>query len=132
MLATLLRAACADAGLDDVVITSAGVAAGPDQDASAQAQQVMTERGLSLADHRSQAVSQSLIDSTDLAVCMSDRHAAILVQAGMPTDKILIANAQHGGVPDPFGGPVSLYRSTATVLSQVAAHIVDQIRSRPS
>ena len=122
MLQTLLRAVLADAKRGDIQIESAGTGAGAGDPASAGAQAAMERRGLSLAEHRSRHVQTLDLTRYDRFLCMTSAHAAAIRSLGVPAQRIAVVNADHGGVPDPWGGDDRAYEATARVLEQ-AAHL---------
>ncbi len=128
MLACLLKHLAAEAQLD-MTVSSAGLAAGADQPASSNSVTCMQERGLDLSHHKSTPISQVDLASVDQFHCMSEHHAFALYDAGVPQEKLFIVNAAHGGVPDPYGGPLSIYQETAAVLSGAAHDIIDAIKN---
>lgn len=119
MLETLLRAVLKKS-LPSAIIASAGTSAGIGQPASAGAQTAMMRCGLSLKDHRSRAVSELNLATFDRVLCMTSAHAAYIRSRGVPAARIAVVNAEHGGVPDPFGGDDVEYEACARVLEHAA------------
>ncbi len=115
MLQTLLQKS-----LRTATITSAGTSALNGQPASTGAQAAMTRRGLSLNEHRSRAVSELDLAVFDRILCMTSAHAAYIRSRGVPAARIAVVNAEHGGVPDPFGGDDAEYETCARVLEHAA------------
>jgi len=66
--------------LPSLEVRSAGLDVGEPGAADATATAVASERGVSLAEHRSQAASDALIEWADLVLGMQGRHAAELVR----------------------------------------------------
>lgn len=110
-------------------VTSAGVAAASDQPASPQAIACMAERGIDLQVHRSRSVDLSEAQRADLILCMSPSHARALLQAGVASNKLKIAQADQGGVPDPFGGDLDDYRRCANSLQAEVEQLVRRIQN---
>ena len=106
---------------------SAGVAAYPSP-ASAHAAAVMTERGLCLAAHASQQVSEELLRDMDLVLALADNHKAMLMQ-DFPflTCGNLYTLGEYAGVDisvsDPFGGSLDDYRSCAAQIHELLTRI---------
>ena len=128
MLACLLKHLAAEAQLD-IHVSSAGLAAGLGQAASEHSVTCMQERELDLTDHQSTPISQVDLASVDQFHCMSEHHAFALYDAGIPQEKLFIVNAANGGVPDPYGGPLTIYQQTASVLAGAAQDIIDAIKN---
>lgn len=128
MLECFLHRALAQAQMQHIAVISAGVAANDGDPASPQAQQVISEYGMDLSKHRSRPIDRVDVPRLEVIITMSERHAAILRQLGAAPERIVIAGAASGGVPDPFGGSVEDYRRTAIVLERVAEEIVERIQ----
>lgn len=97
-----------------VRFTSAGLAAADGQSASLNAAVVCDEVGIDLGAHRSRQLTTEMLDSSDMIVCMSRSHLAAL---GGYADKACLLG---GGIADPFGGNVAVYRSCR---DQIAAEL---------
>lgn len=126
MAEALARAALAEAlGADDpatfgFTVTSAGVTAWDGGLASEHSQEAVAERGLSLADHRSRAVTLERLAEVDRVYCMTRSHRAALVQALPPGEGPTVELLSRAGedVPDPFGGSLELYRATRDAIQR--------------
>ncbi|TVR15001.1 MAG: hypothetical protein EA401_03515 [Planctomycetota bacterium] len=130
MLERFLHRAIEQRQLRHVSVMSAGVAANDGDPASLHAQQVISEYAMDLSKHRSRPISRVDVPRLDIMITMSERHAAILRQLGGDPQRIVIAGAESGGVPDPYGGSIDDYRRTAVVLEHVAEEIVEQIQQQ--
>ncbi len=91
-----------------VTVRSAGLAAFAGDPASENAVAAMRDLGLDLSAHRATPVSAYALAESDYVICMNERHAAALAGA-VPPEKLVVP---PGGVPDPFGGDLALYRAT--------------------
>ncbi|MBE5815576.1 MAG: low molecular weight protein arginine phosphatase [Clostridiales bacterium] len=113
MAACMMNDLLAKAGREDIRAVSAGVAAFDGQPASPGAQHAMAKRGLSLADHRAQSVTQPLLNGCDHIFCMSPRHGAALAGAfALPVAVYSFSPA----VSDPYGGSDAVYEACAREL----------------
>lgn len=98
-------------------VDSAGASAVPGQRASEGAIRVMEEKKLDLSGHRSQPLTQALIDAADLVVVMTDSHkSSVLHRFPGAAGRVVLLNefnARHPGedVPDPFGMKTEVYRA---------------------
>lgn len=126
MLAALLRHALGED--TDIRIASAGIAAGEGAPANPLADACMQRRGLSLADHRSHQLGRADIERSDRFYCLTPAHAAALQEAGAEPGRIRIVAAEHGGIPDPFGGDARIYEECARLLEEQAALIARALR----
>ena len=122
MAAALLNQKAAARGLP-VTATSAGLAAFPGDCASENAVAVMQELGADLSAHRARPVSQYLLEESDLVVCMSESHRRALLPF-VGEEKLLVP---PGGVPDPFGGDLSVYRDCRDSLSAYIDRLLETL-----
>lgn len=100
-------------GYDDWTVVSAGTWAYPGQRAADMSIRLMAEQGLDILNHTSQVVSDPLLSSMDLVLCMEIGHAeALRVEFPAQREKIHLLSemsGKHYSVPDPFGGPEAGY-----------------------
>jgi protein-tyrosine phosphatase len=104
----LLQAKLQAENLAGWTVSSAGVWAAVDNTASLFSQLLMAEQGLDIASHRSQLVTESLLQQADLVVCMETRHVNSL-RSAFPTYKNKLFTlkqmvGKRGSVRDPYGG----------------------------
>ncbi len=131
MLMTLLRGLIASRGLEQVAVESAGTGAGTDEPASAEAVATMAGFGLDLRAHRSQHVSAVDLRNVDRVLCMTSSHAAFVRSLGVPASRIEVVNAEHGGVPDPYGGTAAEYELCARLLERYSLALVASLAPTP-
>ena len=123
------KLSCAPEALDAAgyVIESAGLAAYPGGPSSAEAQQVMKARGLSLADHASQPLTEGMIAQADRLFVMTRLHRQAIVdhapQAAARTE--LLCRDQD--VSDPFGGTFDQYQQCAKQMEDQMDGWIDQL-----
>ncbi|GIQ91465.1 hypothetical protein KIPB_014731 [Kipferlia bialata] len=89
----------------------------------------MAERGIDLTTHRSTHIAHTDIANTDLFLCMSRSHSAVLLQGGVPPSKVSVV---AGGVPDPYGQSGAVYEACAQVLERAADTVVDGLINKTS
>lgn len=115
----------------DLEVHSAGTGAYPGMTATDHAITAMQERGLDLADHRSQPLPE--LREYDLVLTMTQGHrdAVLARQPAMAGRVFTLGEYAETGqeVPDPFGGPLHAYQQTATALESMLRAIVDRIRT---
>ena len=104
-------------------VGSMGTWAAKGQPATDYARQVMAERGLDLARHRSRIVSEKLLAQADLVLCMTRSHRKAL-QAEFPkyATRIKLFSEIVGqifDVDDPIGGPRAGYVETAKEMEEL-------------
>lgn len=120
MAECLFNALCQRDGRTDIRAISAGVSAVAGMPASPGAQHAVAKRGLSLAAHHSQPVTQALLRQADWVMGVSQRHIEVLRAqfSGVNT----AARAFDPPIPDPYGGDDELYEQTAQAMEpQLAA-----------
>lgn len=98
-------------------VRSAGVMAGVGP-ASKNSLAVAAQRGLNLNEHRSQRVSQPLLDWADEVICMTEGHRQVLQQS-YPDSK---AKTLGREISDPVGQSLAVYQRCA---DQIEAALQD-------
>lgn len=121
MAESLMRAELSRRGVA-AVVTSAGLSA-MGEPAADHAVTVMEECGLNITRHRSRPLTKELADSADHLVVMTENHRALLLAAGVESTKISLPT---GGVPDPFGGSLEVYRRTRDALQAIICTLADE------
>lgn len=110
----LLKRALKEAGLAEVMVSSAGTGALVGEPASEGSYLVALENGLDLAAHRARVVTREMLSTTDLALTMSRGHLRKLELLGAKDQAFLLGEyARAEGeqeVADPVGGPIEGYR----------------------
>ena len=129
MAEVLLRAALPpDSGW---VVASAGTSADPGSVASEFSRIAIAERGLNLENHRSQLVTQELVDESMVVVAMANRHVEKLLQR-VPSarDRIYLMRSFDTAAPagsdvfDPYCGTLEEYRSCRDMIQQALPGLV--------
>lgn len=87
--------------------SSAGIGFCKGEEVSPNAVTVCNEIGIDISDHRSRNLRSHDVDITDIYVVMTEYHAEVLVDVGIPQNKIYILG---GGIPDPYGSDLKEYR----------------------
>lgn len=118
---------------DDWRIESAGVWAMPNLIATSGAMICMTAINLSLEDHRSQPVTESLLEKFKLVLCMSEEHKRTL-QRNFPehASKIYLISEMTGEnseVSDPVGGSGYAYVRAVEVISGYLTRGYERIKA---
>jgi protein-tyrosine-phosphatase len=126
----LLSAELNRRGIEGITIESAGTNATSGQMATEGARRALAKRNLDLRPHRSRDLVEVGTNGFDRFLCMTSGHAAFVRSLGVPPQKIEVVNAEHGGVPDPFGGTDEDYESTAQVLEAFSAEATPRLTAR--
>ncbi len=101
---------------------SAGLSAIEGQPASENALLACREVGVDLSAHRARRLTSQDMVQWDLFFPMTQTHAYILEQAGVPAARIYVPEP----VADPFGGDLAVYRQCRDQLSRQLAVFLDQ------
>jgi protein-tyrosine-phosphatase len=126
------RAAVEKRGWHNVTIQSAGTGASHAAEASPDAVTVAAERGIDLSGHRSQPLTQALVDWADLILAMSPSHLWTVGEmdgaekAGLLTD-FLEGNGYGQAIEDPFGSDIETYRDTYAQLEEAIDAMLDRL-----
>lgn len=91
--------------IPDVSVISCGFSEG--EPANPNAIAVMKEAGIDISNHISHTITEKIAEKADAIICMTESHKNILIQMGV--DKKIIS-VLAGGIPDPFGGDLEIYR----------------------
>lgn len=116
--------------LKSLKVLSAGVAACRGEAASPNAVAAMKKVGLSLENHRSQAVTRELLEASFLTFCMTDSHRAILYYHfdPLPTQVYLmrefLSQPPSADIPDPFGMDLRAYEACRDSMVEAIPSIV--------
>lgn len=133
MAEALFRDMVQKEGLEGIEAGSAGIAAWPGQKATRQAERIMAELGLSLADHRTRPVDENLLNQADLILTMTEGHkSAILSEQPSVWNKIHtlkeFAGQEGRDIPDPFGKSDEEYRHAARQIRQALQAALDKLK----
>jgi len=121
---------CTDAELEqrNVLVASAGIAAAPGCGPSPEAVDVVKEKGLDLANHVSQPLTEKLVRHADLILTMTAGHRhAILRRWPDATERIHTVRSDGTDINDPIGGSTNVYRECATEVENALQKRVEEI-----
>lgn len=125
MAAALLRDELSKLGVTNVIVKSAGIAAISGVPASENAVKAMAEEGIDIGDHAASLVDGDALDRADAVYAMTEAHRAALV-ARYPQYAYKF-KVLGGGVDDPFGGGMDIYRRTRDALRRYAKELAKDI-----
>ena len=136
MAAALLRHALAaePEPLRSIPVISAGVSAMSGYPAAANAVQALKKVGITLADHRSQRVTQQLLNEALAVFCMTESHRAMLELDFDPLPQHLhlmreLMTGAESDIPDPFGMNLGAYESSRDSMVEAIPSIVAFLRT---
>lgn len=102
--------------LENVLCESAGLHAIDGEKASQNAILVLKEVGLNLTKHRSRSLKNVNLKNYDLFAVMNKNYGKELINLGVELGDIYILNKLNGGIMDPFGGDIEVYRKTRDLI----------------
>ncbi len=108
-------------------IDSAGIAEKIPTPASDNAKTAMQEMGLSVDEHTSKHVREVDLSSFDTILVVDQKTKDAVIEQGTPVEKIIILNEENGGVPNPYGGDVDVYRKCAESIDGLLEGFVEKI-----
>lgn len=106
---------------------SAGFAAVEGQPVAREAVQVCREIGIDLEGCTAHRMTPEDLAESDLVIVMTDTHAYIMQQAGVPADHIY---KMDGGILDPQGGGLQDYRYCRDEICRAAELLACQLLTR--
>ncbi|MBI2497905.1 MAG: low molecular weight protein arginine phosphatase [Opitutae bacterium] len=116
--------------LKSLRVVSAGVATRAGEPVSENAVIALKKTGIDIAGHRSQPVTQELLDGALAVFGMTESHRAILHFRGQPVPhhlylfrEFLPPSAGHE-IGDPYGGPLKVYESCRDELVEAVPSVV--------
>lgn len=117
-----------------VQTASAGIAANISSQASENAIAAMKNFGIDISNHKSQLISQKLIDENDFIFTMTNGHKNFLSANFHNASNKIFTLASFSDNPnydiiDPFGGDIEIYKKCAVEISALIEIIAAKIKS---
>jgi len=136
MAAGLLRHALS--GLPEPVrsvgVVSAGVSARLGAPVTEHSVTALKRVGIDISDHRSQPLTQKLLDHALAVFCMTETHRLTIAATADPVPRNLLLFREfmpgEREIEDPFGGPLALYESARDEMVEAVPSVVDFIRTK--
>lgn len=137
MAAALLQHALAaqPEPLRSLKVISAGVAARTGEMASENSVIALKKVGIDLSGHRSQPLTQNMLDEAFVVLCMTESHRAMIqVQAEpVPANLFLFRQFMTGDVEkeigDPYGGPLRIYETVRDEMVEAIPTLIEQLKT---
>jgi len=136
MAAALLRHALAaePEPLRSIPVISAGVSAMAGYPAANNAVQALKKVGIELNGHRSQRVTQQMLNESLAVFCMTESHRAMLELDFDPIPSHLhlmreLMNGADADIPDPFGSNLAAYESSRDAMVEAIPSIIALLRT---
>ncbi len=135
MAAALMRQRIAELGLNgQVEVQSAGIWAREGEPASQGAALALEQRGISLAEHRSTAMSAALLERASIVLVMEETHRRFLFHLDPKhLNKVFLLTEMMGRseeIADPYGGSPEEYAATADKLDRLITAALPRILKR--
>jgi protein-tyrosine phosphatase len=112
-----------------VVVMSAGIAAAPGCPPASEATQVMRERGLDLARHEAQPLTDQIVRHADLILTMTQSHLQSIIERWPhAADRVCMLLPDRRDVADPIGQTVKAYRDCAEQLDSGVNFHAERLR----
>jgi protein-tyrosine phosphatase len=103
-----------DMGIDDILVTSAGIAADEGDTVSENAVAVLSELGIDISSHRAKRLTSEELNEADLIFAMTQNLAQYIFMLNEEIkDKIKIIK---DGIPDPYDGSIDEYRACRDII----------------
>jgi protein-tyrosine-phosphatase len=136
MAAALLQHALLveDEPLKSWKVVSAGVVARRGDAVSANSVAALKKVGIDISGHRSQPVTQEMMDQAKAVLCMTESHRAMLLVQADPAPRHVhlfrefIPGDAEREIGDPFGGPLSLYEAVRDEMVESIPSLVKYLR----
>jgi len=127
MAEAIARQIIAERRMAHVTVGSAGTAAWPGAPASDGAREAATSMGLDLESHMSMLLTQAVVASSGLLLCMDGHHVRRAEELGATGRARLLSEmaGESGAVEDPFGGSRKEYEATLGQLERLVRAALD-------
>ena len=121
--------------LRSIRVISAGVAARTGEPVSENSVFALKKVGLDISQHRSQPLTQQMLDEALAVICMTESHRAMIqVQAEpVPANLLLFREFMPGDVEreigDPYGGPLRVYETARDEMVESIPSLVAHLKT---
>jgi protein-tyrosine-phosphatase len=118
-----------------VKVISAGVAARVGELASENSVIALKKVGLDLSHHRSQPLTQRMLDEALAVICMTESHRAMIQVQADPVPKNLflfrefLPDDTDKEIGDPYGGPLRIYESVRDEMVESIPSLVAKLKT---
>jgi len=104
-------------------VASAGIMAMPKQAASPHAVEAMKQRKIDLTRHKSQILSEDLLNWADLVLTMTESHKSAITNSKNKIHTLGEYASIKKSISDPFGGDLDTYLSCAKEIYELLEKI---------
>lgn len=124
-----------EARADDVLVRSAGTVTTPGKEADPVARRIAKTRKIDLDTHRTSAITESLVRSSDLILTMQPSHLTAILKVDANAAErtvllgaLLLPDIASILVPDPYGQPDEAFQDCFEQLDQALTKLVKEWR----
>jgi len=116
-------------------VISAGVAARDGEPVSENSVLALKKVGLDISRHRSQALTQRMLDDALAVLCMTESHRAMIEVQADPVPRNLflfrefLPGAADTEIGDPYGGPLRIYEAARDEMVESIPAIVAHLKT---
>ena len=121
--------------LRSLQVVSAGVAARNGEPASEHSVTALKKVGIDLSGHRSQPLTQQMLDAAFAVLCMTESHRAMIQVQAEPVPKNLflfrqfLPDGAEKEIGDPYGGPLRIYEMARDEMVEAIPSLVEQLKT---
>jgi len=121
--------------LRSLPVVSAGIAARTGDRVSENSVLAMKKAGIDIAGHRSQPVTQPLLDGAHLVLCMTESHRTMIRLQGEPPPAHLrlfrefLPPPADQEIPDPYGGSLKTYEQCRDEMVEAIPSLVAHLKT---
>src|SRR5258708_38109002 len=121
--------------LRSLKVISAGVAARTGEPVSENSVVALKKVGIDIGRHRSQPLTQHLLDEAFAVICMTESHRAMIQVQADPVPKHLflmrefVPGEGDKEIGDPFGGPLKLYEAARDEMVEAIPPLVQHLKT---
>ncbi len=127
MLEYLLKQELPRYGIENAVVTSAGIDTIDGGEATPHSVTVMNEIGIDISAHRSRQLTRAIAEENDIFVVMTPEHGVSLAfYYDVKPEKMAIPG---DGISDPFGCDLNVYRECRDALCDSIAQLAEDIKA---
>jgi len=122
--------------LRSIKVISAGVSSHPGETVSENSVIALKKVGLDISSHRSQPLTQRMLDEAAMVLCMTEAHRSMIqVQASPPPKNLFLFRefmppGADREIPDPYGGPLKVYEAARDEMVEAIPSLVEFIKTR--
>ena len=121
--------------LRSLKVISAGVAARSGEAVSENSVHALKKVGLDISQHRSQPLTQAMLDDALVVLCMTESHRAMIQVQAEPVPRNLflfrefVPGEAEKEIGDPYGGPLRVYEAARDEMVESIPSLVAHLKT---